>query len=181
MILNDNPPPLKYARIEEERRFVLDSIPEELREKETFVRIQDHYIPGTRLRLRRIESESGDPLVYKFGQKFSTPELESHQTIMTNFYLNAAEYRTLKELGGLKITKRRYHYQKEGVDYSIDVYEGNLSGLIMAEVESCGEWQVSRLPIPSFAIREVTGDLQFTGGELAKLSQVEFQHRMEGW
>jgi hypothetical protein len=35
--------------------------------------------------------------------------------------------------------------------------------------------------MPPFAIREVTGDPKFTGGELVKLSEEEFQRWMEAW
>ena len=59
---------LKYTRIEEERRFLLNNIPENLNIEELFHRIIVRYIPGTKLRLRRIKSPSGETLVLKFGQ-----------------------------------------------------------------------------------------------------------------
>jgi len=169
--------PLKYARIEAERRFLLNKFPDDLSAEEPFHRIIDRCIPGTRLRLRRIESPSGETLVSKLGQKYKTPELDAHQTLMTNFYMDETEYQILTTLGGSTIIKRRYRYHYAGNDYSIDVFEGNLLGLVLAEIESHSEVDISPLPVPEFAIREVTGDPLFTGGELAELSQGEFQ----GW
>ena len=61
---------LKYARIEEERRFLLRALPQDLLETSSFIRIIDSHIPGTRLRLRRMESPEGDPIAMKFGQRY---------------------------------------------------------------------------------------------------------------
>ena len=130
--------PQKYARVEGERRFWLKSLPEDL-DRDAFVRIIDRYIPGTRLRLRLIESPSGEPLAFKFGQKYRARHLESHQTLMTNIYLDEVEYRILARLGGATVIKRRYPYQHAGGIYSLDVFEGHLEGLILLEIESQGE------------------------------------------
>jgi CYTH domain-containing protein len=165
----------KYARIEEERRFLLQAIPRDLNLGDSFVRIFDQYIPGTRLRLRRIQSPAGQVMVYKFGQKYRAADLESHQAIMTNIYLDDSEYSTLGALGGRSLTKRRYAYPYQGRDYSIDVFEGHLQGLILAEIEGREHGDIASLPVPGFALREVTGDPMFTGGQLAGLSAGEFQ------
>lgn len=181
MLANDMNRPLKYARIEAERRFLLNKIPDTLSVEEPFHRIIDRYIPGTRLRLRRIESPSGETLVFKLGQKYQAPDLDAHQTLMTNIYLDEAEYDAMAALCGSTIIKHRYPYHYAGNDYSIDVFEGNLLGLVLAEIESHSENDISTLPVPEFAVREVTGDPQFTGGELAKLSQDEFQRWLALW
>jgi CYTH domain-containing protein len=173
--------PLKYARIETEHRFLLKAIPEDLSAEEPFYRIIDRYIPGTRLRLRRIESPSGETLAFKLGQKYQAPDLDAHQTLMTNFYLDEAEYQVLTPIGGSTIIKRRYRYTFAGNDYSIDVFEGNLLGLILAEIESHSEVDISPLPVPKFTIREVTDDPLFTGGKLAELSKDEFQAWLAAW
>ena len=94
MFFYDSNNSLKYARIEEERRFLLKSIPEELLEVDEFIRIIDGYIPGTRLRLRRMVSPHGNTLALKLGQKYRPVDFEAHQTIMTNLYLNEIEYGT---------------------------------------------------------------------------------------
>ena len=78
---------LKYAKIEEERRFLLKSIPEELLRNEDYIRIIDLYIPGTRLKLRRMQSPQGSTLAFKLGQKYQPGDFEAQQSIMTNMYL----------------------------------------------------------------------------------------------
>ena len=167
--------PLKYARIEEERRFLLSKMPADLNPDDPFVRIIDFYIEGTRLRLRRIESPEKDTLVYKFGQKYRSADLKTHQTMMTNFYLNEAEYEVLARLPHSTLIKQRYAYPRDGFNYSLDRFEDHLAGLLLAEIESRGKLDITRLPVPQFAIKEVTDDPFFTGSHLAGISQREFQ------
>jgi CYTH domain-containing protein len=174
VIPSDSSQLLKYARIEEERRFLMKALPEDLPEDSPFIRIIDRYIPGTRLRLRRMESAQGAALVFKLGQKFRPADFEAHQAIMTNLYLNEAEYRVLESLGGARVTKLRYSYEFVGQIYAIDVFEGQLEGLVLAEIERRPGVQLTSLPVPGFAIREVTGEPFFSGARLAELGQAEF-------
>ena len=60
-----------------------------------------------------MESPEGDLIAMKFGQKYQATDMESHQTIMTNMYLNEAEHQVLSTLGSLQIIKRRYPYEFE--------------------------------------------------------------------
>lgn len=166
---------LKYARIEEERRFLLRNLPDDLHPDSDFTRIIDHYVPSTRLRLRRIESPAGGILQRKLGQKYRADHLESHQTIMTNIYLDEAEYETLSNLGGYQLVKRRYRYPYAGEERSLDVFEEHLQGLVMLEIERRPGSSIVELPVPPFAIREVTGDPFFSGGRLAALPQEDFK------
>jgi CYTH domain-containing protein len=140
-----------------------------------FTRIIDHYLPSTRLRLRRIESPGGEILQCKLGQKYQAEHLQSYQTIITNIYLDEAEYEILTTLGGTLLVKRRYPYLYAGEERSLDVFEGHLQGLILLEIERRPGSDIAGLTVPPFAIREVTGDPFFSGGQLAALPQEEFK------
>ena len=50
---------------------------------------------------------------------------------------------------------------------SADEFEGELSGLVMAEAEFESVEQLSIFQAPPFAVLEVTEDARFTGGSLA--------------
>ena len=123
-----------------------------------------------------MESPQGDTLVIKLGQKYFTADMEKHQTIMTNIYLDEAEYQVLSELGGEQISKRRYPYQFEQQQYSIDVFDGLLAGLVLAEIEGRPGIELSNLPAPGFAHQEVTGDTTFSGFHLAGLEEFDLQN-----
>jgi CYTH domain-containing protein len=100
---------------------------------------------------------------------------------MTNLYLNQAEYDTLLALGGAPLTKRRYGYLQAGMRYSLDIFEGPLAGLILAEIEAHAAGEITRLPVPVFAVREVTADPAFSGGALAQLSPQAFARWQAEW
>jgi CYTH domain-containing protein len=86
--------------------------------------------------------------------------------------LNQSEYTMFARLSGHSLRKRRYRYEVGKHRYSIDVFEGDLAGLMLAEVEYS---QNEPTPIlPAFAQKDVTDDLFFTGGHLATLSKRDF-------
>jgi CYTH domain-containing protein len=167
---------MKYARIERERRFLVRELPADLFPAD-YQRILDRYIPGTRLRLRRIESPAGETLALKLTQKYPAQD-GGADTVITNLYLSEAEYALLDVLDGLPLCKRRYAYQHGDYRYSIDVFEGQLLGLILCEIEADSSEMLAAVPIPPFAIREVTDDPFFTGGRLVTLTSAEIRGRL---
>lgn len=173
--------PRKYALVEEERRFLLKSLPGDLEPEKSYVRIVDHYISGTRLRLRRMEAPSGEVLAYKFGQKYKTEDQLAHQTFLTNIYLDEDEYRVMAALKGAKIVKRRYPYLYDVYKCSLDAFEGHLKGLVLLEIQRHSGIDITEFPVPVFAIRDVTDDPRFTGGKLAARSQLSFQQWLLSW
>jgi CYTH domain-containing protein len=129
------------------------------------------------LRLRRVEDRDGNVISRKFGQKFLPQPEQPESTLMTNFYLDESEYTILSALQGRTITKRRYAHEFDGKHFSIDVFEGNLAGLILCETES-RQTDITHIKLPSFVKREVTSDKFFTGGSLADLAPVDLERRL---
>lgn len=162
-------PNLKYARIERERRFLLAGLPNGMQIVCTR-RITDRYIDGTALRLRQ-QSEANGPTVFKLTQKIPSPGAGAQQAFITNIYLNREEFRILTTLPALQLTKTRYSIPPFG----IDVFEGELEGLVLAEIEFASAQEAEAFTIPSFAIREVSTDDRFTGARLARASRHEIQ------
>jgi CYTH domain-containing protein len=158
---------MKYAVIEREGRFLLSRLPDHLDPSVGFRRITDVYIPGTRLRLRHVETADGSTYQWKLTQKYRKMELPSTDTVITNIYLDESEFEALRLLQGARIRKRRYIIRHDGHRFAVDAFEGDLEGLILAEVEFKHDDEVTNLPIPSFAIQDVTEDEFFTGGRLA--------------
>jgi CYTH domain-containing protein len=165
----------KYARLELERRYLLRELPSDLAEQANGWLIVDRYIVETRLRLRRMTEMESGKIVFKFGQKYRASSQSEVETTMTNMYLDEKEYDCLSRLEAREIVKRRYRYVNGGLEYGIDVFEGELKGLILAEIECETEQECERLPIPSFSVREVTDDSFFTGGYLSILTREEFE------
>ena len=158
-------PPSKYARIERERRFLLDQFPSTAHVERTR-RIADRYIDGTTLRLREQSDDSG-PTVFKLTQKIPVPAGGAEQGLITTMYLTKEEFGVLAHLSAHCLNKTRYSVPPFG----IDVFEGTLEGLLLAEAEFDSSTAVAALTLPSFILREVTEDERFTGGQLVRASR----------
>lgn len=151
----------RFARPEWERRFLLDRFPEGVAVVGVR-RIQDRYIKGTRLRLRRI-SDSDGAVAFKLTQKVGDSAEGAFQGQLTTIYLTEAEYNVIARLPASPVEKRRYSVPPFG----IDVFDGDLRGLVLAEAEFSSGEAATVLALPVFLLREVTSDPRFTGGCLS--------------
>ena len=153
----------KYAKVERERRFLLAGPP--LTAAFTACcRITDRYLPGTRLRLRRVDYLDSGACEFKFTQKVPAGRPGFVQGLITNTYLSAAEYDLLGSLPAGVLSKTRLSVPP----LSIDVFDPPLRGLVMADVEFSTDEAAQSFPLPPAAIAEVTDDARFTGGSLVR-------------
>lgn len=157
--------PNKYARIERERRFLLEKFPANASVARVR-RITDRYIEGTTLRLRE-QSDDGGPAIFKLTQKTPARAGGAQQSLITGMYLTKEEFHVLAKLPAKELSKTRYSVPPFG----IDVFEGKLEGLLLAEAEFDSPAAADALRLPSFILREVSADDRFTGGRLVDASQ----------
>ncbi|MEI9906784.1 MAG: hypothetical protein WDO06_01760 [Actinomycetota bacterium] len=166
-------PSLKYAQVERERRFLLRNCPAKS-DVDRELRIHDKYLHGTRMRLRQV-IEEGQPVVFKLGQKVRAIETSPSEIAHTTIYLSSGEFELFAKLPGNELYKVRSIVHFENLTIAFDVFEGLLSGLVLAEID-LGDYGV----LPSgFVIGdsiEVTEDERFTGGALAKISAEQLRH-----
>jgi len=160
----------KYARVERERRYLLQDLPEGLTRPDPHVQITDNYITGTRLRLRKVREPRTNKWTVKLTQKFAPDPKDFSRTIITNIYLNAMEVETLGISDANEIRKNRYPFEFEGRKWSIDMFLGNLFGLVLAEVSFETDQELDGFPKPPFAVADVTNLELFTGGRLCELT-----------
>lgn len=163
-------PESKYARIERERRYLLQDLPEGLTRADPHVQITDNYITGTRLRLRKVRDPKTNKWTLKFTQKFAPNPEDLSRTVITNTYLNAAEHQVLSVFEANEIRKNRYPFEWEGRKFTIDMFLGDLFGLVLAEVSFETEAELASFQKPPFAVAEVTNSELFTGGKLCDLT-----------
>jgi CYTH domain-containing protein len=163
----------KYARFELERRFLLDHVPEGIAQDQGW-RITDRYINNTRLRLRRMEPLAGGETVFKLGQKEVPSPPDFSRMTITNIYLSSDEYDVFAVLPACELRKSRHSLDDAERTYGVDVFEGHLAGLILAEVgfENTHEMNDQWHP-PPWILQEVSDDIRFTGGALARLTPDE--------
>ncbi|HET6891697.1 MAG TPA: hypothetical protein VFH31_11390, partial [Pyrinomonadaceae bacterium] len=92
------------------------------------------------------------------------------RTLITNIYLNALEAETLSIFEANEIRKNRYPFHWHGHNFSIDMFLGDLFGLVLAEVSFETDDELDNFPKPPFAIADVTNNEVFTGGSLCQLT-----------
>jgi len=151
----------KYAHWVAERRFLVDSGVMPALDDALSRRIEDLYIDGGRLRLRRITMPGGEQ-EFKLAKKYApdNPMIGP----MTNLYLSAEEFSVLNDLPGARLTKRRH---KVGA-FVVDVFEGGLAGLVLAECEATNSVAAMAFDVPRWCVREVTDEVDYTGWRLAQ-------------
>jgi CYTH domain-containing protein len=170
--MDDRPTKRAYARIERERRFLLDRLPPAL-DPEVYERLDDLFVEGTHLRLRRVCRPDGASIVTKLGQKIVDPEApeDPRRRQMTTIYLPDEEALALASLTGLRTTKRRYKLLEQGRTFCVDVWESPppARGTIVAEVEAESMEELEWITVPTWALREVTDDGRYSAITLAAL------------
>lgn len=168
----------KYARVERERRFLLQDLPEGLTRASPHVQITDNYLTGTRLRLRKVREPQTNKWTVKLTQKFAPNPADFSRTIITNIYLNALETEVLGISDANEIRKNRYPFEFEGRRYSVDMFLGGLFGLVLAEVGFETDEETVNFAKPPFAIADVTSIELFTGGRLCELTFADLREEI---
>jgi hypothetical protein len=147
----------KYARLEDEQRWLVDAVPSAASAPRL---IEDRYVDGTRLRLRAVTDESGTER--KLGHKTCPDERRPSAVWHTTLYLDEREFAHLASLPARSLRKRRWRLPDEAV---ADEFLDRLDGLVLVE---------SPRPhaAPSGGV-EVTDDVRFCGGSLARLDDAD--------
>lgn len=158
----------RYAHPECERRWLLDGPPPGLVAPRDIV---DRYLDGTRLRLRRVGGTGDEPSLYKLGQKVRADLDDPSAVMLTNIYLDEDEYDRLLVLPAAELHKTRHELERDDDRFAVDVFGGELDGLVLAEIELDPDTPPT-LPPPR-AVADVTTDDRFSGGRLARTTAAD--------
>lgn len=171
--------PHKYAQIERERRWLLAMLPDSLKNSQDYQLIEDRYVTGTPLRLRRMTDATGQVTARKLTQKYQAADQTAYATTITNFYLDEASYALLETLPAQILVKKRFKLADGRFQFSIDQFSGPLTGLVLGEIEQLDMDSLMQVPHPASALREVTEDPRFTGGALVQLTAEQCQQLLQ--
>jgi CYTH domain-containing protein len=97
-------------------------------------------------------------------------DVDNATRLISSIYLQESEFELLSQaLVGRYIRKRR-HRLKSPSEFvlAVDEFEGELSGLLLLEVEFLSTQALEAFQAPWFAGLEVTDDKRYTGGELSR-------------
>lgn len=157
----------KYGRIEHERRWLVRPGPLELVKPRPFSRrLRDRYLDCGRLRLRAMEESDGLSTRYKLTKKYPSHSLDAQPIV--SMFLSREEYEGLLALPGRDLVKTRRYDEIGGWIFSVDTFEGAHAGLVLCEVEAESVEALAQVVPPPYVFREVTHELAYTGGTLAR-------------
>lgn len=165
----------KYARLEIERRWLVDLARVPGWQQLPASRIEDLYLRGTFLRLRKVVT-IGEGVVFKLGRKERAGD--SPHSYVTNLRLESAEHEALDALEGLRIAKTRHRVAGGALDVPEDAAHPVVFEREFASVEEAAAY----VP-PDFVGAEITErgtltDLLREGGLPAAASGAGRRHRI---
>jgi CYTH domain-containing protein len=127
-----------------------------------FKEMLDIYIPSSAdhpsLRIRK----SGNKL--EITKKEPVHGTDSSHQLEQTIPLTPAEYADLATLPGKRAAKNRYLYKEGGFEYEVDVFQGDLLGLVVIDVEFKSNEEKARFAKPDWCLAEVTQEKFIAGG-----------------
>ena len=167
----------KYTRVEYERRFLVSSHSDWRGVVEPYSKtFEDKYLRHARLRLRILTDSDTGRCVIKLTKKFES--ISPYFQTINRILLSLGEYELLDGLEGDRLKKVRHYHNYRGRVFSVDVFEGELDGLVLCEVEAAGSEDLMSVEPPPYVKYEVTEDAFFTGGNLCRTTKAELLRKL---
>jgi CYTH domain-containing protein len=155
----------KYTRPEIERRWLVEKkyLPD-LSKLEQW-RVIDHYLVGTRMRLRKmVDPKKNNATQYKLCKKYGKTSSISEPIV--NIYLTKTEYDSFSEMSANILQKKKYTFEFKGTSFSINTFSDSEIITIEAEFES--EEQASECFLPPFAGEDISSSPEYESASIAR-------------
>ena len=153
------------AEVELELTYLARRLPEALGKCPSKLIVDVYYPAGTphaSLRIRRKDDH------YEITKKVAADGADFSNQLEHTIQLTKGEYDTLTTAaGGLRVAKQRYYYDYQGRTAEIDVFEGELRGLVEIDFEFASREQQQAFQMPDFCLADVTQEEFAAGGMLA--------------
>lgn len=149
--------------LEIEKTFLAKHIPSDLNNT-SYSSIEDYYLPvmdgKNRIRIRK-----QDDLI-EFTKKSPAEKwnhaINNEETIL----LTEKEFENFSYIPCQKIIKKRYNYFYDKVRYEVDIFEWDLEGLVMIDVEFSNRDELENFKAPKFCLCDVTQDAEIAWNKL---------------
>ena len=161
-----------------ERTYLARKIPNGLKDCESR-EIIDIYIPKSAehpvLRIRKNGNK------YEITKKQPINEGDSSVQKEETIVLTEIEFNGLISIDGKKVRKIRYYYPFEGRTAEIDVFQDELKGLILVDVEFDSVSDKNSFGIPDFCLVDVTQEDFIAGGIICGKSYEDIAEKLDGY
>lgn len=102
----------------------------------------------------------------------------SHQTEQT-ILLSEEEFKVLSSLAGKKVSKVRYYYPVNGRVAEVDVFQGELEGLVLIDFEFSSMEEKENFIHPDFCLVDITQEEFIAGGFLAGKKYADIEENLK--
>jgi adenylate cyclase len=151
----------KTDHMEVERKFHLPEQPTWLGDHPSVAIAQGYLVIDDEVEVRLRAADRHRLLTVKRGHGESREEIEVQ--------LSAEQFDALWPLtDSLRLRKRRFRVPVDGLTAEVDVFEGELVGLVLGEVEFDSTGTADRFEAPPWLGEEVTGDDRYANQTLAR-------------
>lgn len=159
--------------IEIERSYLAKRLPENLQAfpyKEIMDVYFDEDIPRVALRVRK-KGES-----YEITRKYSVSKETTSSQVEETIKITKGGFEGISASPkGKKVRKLRYLYELESNTAEVDIFQDDLEGLVLVEVEFKSEEEMNTFVMPDFCLVDVTEEPGIEGGYLAGKSYADIE------
>ena len=159
--------------VEIERTFLAKYLPRDLL-KYPYKDCLDIYVPSSsrhpHLRIRQLGE------VYEITKKQPITSASHQQE--TTIPLSKEEFIELATVKGKRVQKRRYYYRVDDHMAEIDIFGGDLSGLVLVDFEFISLDKASQFVPPEFCLINITQEEFIAGGYLTGKNFSDVQSRL---
>jgi len=152
----------KTGRSEFKRKFLIDGLPPPLTPASRHIQIFDNYLLGTNLRLRKMR----EPYENRWTFILQRILFVDNAMRVAEIYLDDTEVSLFQGLEGGEIRKNRYFHEFDMSSVVFDVYLGDLSGLVTAQVPFEAEDRMTGFVPPPFCKIEITNEPSYREAQL---------------
>ena len=162
--------------LELERTFLAKSLPDDLR-VHPHKKIVDLYVANGTDHLDLRIRQHGD--IYEITRKRPVEGTDSSRQEEQTIPLEQTEFESLSLARGRKIEKDRYYYPYGTTTAEFDIFENDLTGLVLIDFEFKTEDEMSTFVLPDFCLAEVTQEACIAGGVLAGKSYADIESQLQ--
>lgn len=150
--------------VELELTYLAKTLPEGLADCPSKLIVDVYYPVTARHPVLRVR-QNGD--AYQITKKTIIEGTDSSRMREETIHLSAEEFAGLTQNGGKRVAKRRYLYDYQGRTAEIDVFQGDLAGLVLVDFEFTDRTDQQAFTMPDFCLADVTQNEAIAGGMLA--------------
>lgn len=163
--------------IEFEKRYLAKYLPKDFK-KFLCTDIVDKYFPydayHPQIRLRKKDDS------YTLTKKIPIDEAVTHSTQTEDTIIfTKEEFDFFNKLKGKIVEKKRFEYPYGNLKAEIDVFYGDLDGLVVVDIEVESKEQLDSFKMPGFCLVDVTEEYFIAGGLLAGKKYEDIEEELE--